>query len=139
MHHDCDNETRWLLVGSLDRRMKFFDLQNALPIEITSSTIKSRIRSGYWPLHWNVYFCLIDDAFAYRSGGLLSKQPINMCQGQVTTLPFDGDPSTLAFSDWLNTSIFGTSHGDIFVNYHMQLVKQSSSTNRQYRGVTDFI
>lgn len=136
MHHDSENQARWLLTGSLDRRIKLFDMENAVPIEVSSSYLRSRIRSGYWPLHWNVHLSVIDDSMAFRNGGLIQKQPLNICQGLTATLIADGDPSTLAFSDWLNTSVFGTSHGDIFVNYSTQLLRGISSKNNDARAVS---
>lgn len=120
----------------MDRRVKVFDLENARPIEITNTLYRSRVRSGHWPVHWNVYFSVLDDSMAYKCGGLTVKQPLNICQGPVSTLLADGDTSTLAFSDWLNTCVFGNSHGDIFVNYFTQLLRQATCSQGDGKGVS---
>lgn len=122
-HYDAANQTRWLLTGSLDRYVKLFDLENAHPTEVSAKYLRSRIRAGYWPLHWNIHFTLVDDSMAYRTGGLLQNHPLGICQSTYSSLIADGDPSTLAFSDWLNAAVFGNSHGDIFVNYYTQLLR----------------
>lgn len=126
LHHDATNQTRWLLAGSLDRYVKLFDIENAQPTEVTASFTRSRVRDGYWPLHWNIHFSVVDDVMAYRVGGLIQTHPLGICQTTHTSLTVDGDPSSLAFSDWLNTAIFGNSHGDIFVNFCMQLLRTIS-------------
>lgn len=135
LHHDSENQARWLLTGSLDRRVKLFDLENATPTEVSTSHLRSRIRSGYWPLHWNIHFSVVDDTVALKCGGLIQKQPLNLCQGLAAALMADGDPSSLAFNDWLNTSVFGTSHGDIFVNYFTQLLRGISSKSDDPKAV----
>lgn len=64
LHYDHHDNTRWLLVGGFDRKIKFFDLQNPDPIEITSTIMKSRVTNGCWPLHWTLFFSIVDDAYA---------------------------------------------------------------------------
>lgn len=64
LHHDCNDESRWLCVGGNDRKLKFYDLQNAMPIEVSSSYLKSRITAGAWPIHWTIILPLVDDAYA---------------------------------------------------------------------------
>lgn len=47
----------------------------------------------------------------------------------------DGEPSNLGFSDWLNTCIFGNSHGDVYVSYCAQLLRHIPDHRRDVQGV----
>lgn len=62
-HHDEKNEARWLITGTHDRKVKFFDTHN-VSIEISTTTAHSRIVAGCWPIHWSAFLVGIDNAFS---------------------------------------------------------------------------
>lgn len=62
LHHDSEGNDRWLIVGSLDKRVKFFDLFQP-DVEVTQVQHKSRVMGGAWPLNWTMHFSVVDDAY----------------------------------------------------------------------------
>lgn len=124
LHSDKDNNGRWLLCGAIDRKVRLYDLNELALIPFTSTLYKSRIISGAWPLHWPIYLTIIDAALTRLGGGMNIKQILyTNNQTQSTNLLNDSEPSNLAFSDWLNTAIFGNDAGDLFmINFQQLLV-----------------
>lgn len=62
-HHDENNDARWLIAGSHDRKVKFFDTHN-VHLEISTTTAHSRITAGCWPIHWTSFLLGIDNAYS---------------------------------------------------------------------------
>lgn len=62
-HHDENNEARWLIAGSHDRKVKFFDTHNVF-LEISTTLAHSRIVAGCWPIHWTTFLMGIDNAYS---------------------------------------------------------------------------
>lgn len=123
LHADNDGSMRWLLVGALDRKMRLYDLYDPQLIPFTSQIFKSRIISGAWPLHWPIYLTIIDAVLTRMNGGLHIKPILYTNNQPRSTNHFnDCEPSNLAFSDWLNTALFGNDVGDLFMINFQQLL-----------------
>lgn len=142
MHADKDGTARWLLVGAIDRKIRLYDLEDPTLTPFTSTPFKSRIISGAWPLHWPIYLTVIDAALTCLGGGINIKQVLyTNNQSQSTSLLNDCEPSNLAFSDWLNTAIFGNDVGDLFVINFQQLLLHDRCDEAELKimSVTDII
>lgn len=63
LHHGDTGRDRWLVTSSLDRRIKFYDLDR-LPFEVMNVLSKSRCISGVWPLNWSVFLSACDESFS---------------------------------------------------------------------------
>lgn len=142
MKSDNDGNVRWILVGSLDRRVRLYDLQDPQLTPFTSPIFKSRIISGTWPLHWPIYLTIIDAALTQQSGGLYIK-PVLYTNNQPTStnLLNECEPSNLTFSDWLNTGIYGNEVGDLFMINFQQLLlhdRFDESSQQKVLSCTDF-
>lgn len=140
-HTDVDGSVRWVLVGGIDRRIRFYDLKDPQLIPFTSQIFKSRIISGTWPLHWPIYLTMIDAAFSRQNGGLYIK-PVLYTNNlpRNSNLAIDAEPSNLAFSDWLNTGIFGNDVGDLFMINFQQLLlhdRYDESSEQKVLSSTD--
>lgn len=135
MHADNEHNVRWLLVGSLERRIRMYDLNDAQLTPFVSPIFKSRILAGVWPLHWPVYLAMVDAAWTRLGGGLHIKQILyTNNQPQSSTLYLDSHSSNLAFNDWLNTVIFGNDAGDVFmVNFHQMLAHDRNGNSSEMK------
>lgn len=123
LHADNEDNVRWVLVGALDRRVKMYDLHDPQLVPYTSQVFKSRIITGTWPMHWPIYLTMVDAALTRMNGGLHIKSVLYADnQPRNTNLSFDCEPSNLAFSDWLNTGMFGTDAGDLIMINFQQLL-----------------
>lgn len=123
LHPNSDGRIRWILVGALDRRIRLYDLHDPQLTPFTSQIFKSRIISGAWPVHWPMYLTIIDAALTRTNGGLHIKHVLYTDNQPRSTYLFnDCEPSNLAFSDWLNTAIYGNSAGDLFMINFQQLL-----------------
>lgn len=141
IHSDNDGNVRWLLVGALDRKIRLYDLQDPQLIPFTSPIYRSRVISGTWPLHWPIYLTIIDAVLTRQNGGLQIK-PVLYTNNQPSnaTLYNDCEPSNLAFSDWLNTGIFGNEVGDLFMLNFQQLImydRSDESSEQKIISCTD--
>lgn len=141
LHVDDDGNARWVLVGAFDRRIRLYDLLDPQLIPFTSPTFKSRIISGVWPLHWPIYLTIIDAVLTRQNGGLYLKPVLytnyTSCNANLFN---DCEPSNLAFSDWLNTGIFGNEVGDLFmINFQQLLVhdRYDESSEQKVLSCTD--
>lgn len=141
MHPDNDGNIRWILVGSLDRRVRLYDLEDPQLLPFTSPIFKSRIISGKWPLNWPLYLTNIDAVYTQQSGGLHIK-PILYTNNQPpgSNLFNECEPSNLSFSDWFNSAIYGNEVGDLFmVNFQQLLLhdRYDDSTKQYVLSSTD--
>lgn len=142
LHADKDGTARWLLVGAIDRKIRLYDLEDQTLAPFTSTLFKSRIISGVWPLHWPIYLTVIDAALTCLGGGINIKQVLyTNNQSQSTSLLNDCEPSNLAFSDWLNTAIFGNDVGDLFIINFQQLLLHDRCDEAELKilSVTDIV
>lgn len=135
VHADNASNMRWILVGSLERRERMYDLNDGQLIPYVSPVFKSRIISGIWPMHWPVYLSMVDAAWTRLGGGLHIKQILyTNNQPQSSTLYLDCHPSNLSFNDWLNTVIFGNDAGDVFmVNFQQMLAHDRSGDSSEMK------
>lgn len=141
LHPDNDGRTRWVLVGAIDRRIRLYDLYDPQLTPFTSQVFKSRIITGSWPMNWPIYLTVIDAALSRMNGGLHIK-PVLYTDNQPrnTNLFIDCEPSNLAFSDWLNTGVFGNDIGDLFMINFQQLLlhdRYDESSNQNVISCTD--
>lgn len=142
LHADKNGTARWLLVGAIDRKIRLYDLEDPTLTPFTSTLFKSRIISGAWPLHWPIYLTVIDAALTCLGGGINIKQVLyTNNQSQSTSLLNDCEPSNLAFSDWLNTAIFGNDVGDLFIINFQQLLLHDRCDEAELKilSVTDIV
>lgn len=142
LHADKDGTARWLLVGAIDRKIRLYDLEDPTLTPFTSTLFKSRIISGAWPLHWPIYLTMIDAALTCLGGGINIKQVLyTNNQSQSTSLLNNCEPSNLAFSDWLNTAIFGNDVGDLFIINFQQLLLHDRCDEAELKilSVTDIV
>lgn len=135
LHADLDNQPRWLLVGGLDRKTRLYDLNDSTLTPVISPIYRSRILTGAWPLHWPIYFSIIDAAITRIGGGVHIKQILNTNNlAQSTNLLNEGYPSNLSFSDWLNAGIYGNDTGDVFlVKFQQLMVHDRFDSSNQLR------
>lgn len=135
VHADNECNMRWILVGSLERRERMYDLNDCQLIPYVSPVFKSRILSGIWPMHWPVYLSMVDAAWTRLGGGLHIKQILyTNNQPQSSTLYLDCHPSNLSFNDWLNTVIFGNDAGDVFmINFQQMLAHDRSGDSSEMK------
>lgn len=147
-------------MGGNDRKLKFFDLQNPVPIEVSSSYLKSRITAGAWPIHWTIILTLVDDAYAISesliyefqqslivnycfsfclvdAGGVVVRQPIDIGIKAPPAPLFQssGYSCDISFSDWLNMYLYVNEHGDIHGSYPSQMLASFLDSRRLYRTV----
>lgn len=141
LHADSDGSIRWLLIGGLDRKIRLYDLYDPQLMPFTSQIFKSRIISGTWPLHWPLYLTIIDAALTRMNGGLYIKPVLYTNNQPRSTNHFnDCEPSNLAFSDWLNTGLFGNDVGDLFMINFQQLLlhdRFDESSEQKVLSTTD--
>lgn len=60
-----NDNSRWMIVGSVDTKVKFYDLE-AGPLEVSVAAMKSRVVNGCWPLHWTPFLSALDDSYSLR-------------------------------------------------------------------------
>lgn len=141
LHSDDNGNARWVLVGSLDRRIRLYDLQDPQLTPFISPVFRSRVISGIWPLHWPIYLTIIDAVLTRQNGGLHIKPILyTNSQSSNSSLFNDCEPSNLSFSDWLNTGIFGNEAGDLFmINFQQLLVpdRYDESSEQKVLSCTD--
>lgn len=143
LHGDHENVPRWLLVGSFDRKIAIYDLNDPFPNKLSTETFTSRLISGNWPIHWPHYICLYDSAMG--SGGASSSvKPVHEIYNlaQSRNLSFNGTPSNMAFNDWLNCCIYGNDNGDLFFIRFQQLLlhdRLDSSSDLKIIGTTNVV
>lgn len=135
MHAGNETCIRWLLVGSLERKMRMYDLNDCQLVPFVSPVFKSRILAGAWPVHWPVYLVMVDAAWTRLGGGLHIKQILyTNNQPQSASLYLDSHPSNVSFSDWMNSAIFGNDVGDVFmVNFHQMLAHDRSGISSEMK------
>ncbi|KAG4069006.1 hypothetical protein HA402_008317 [Bradysia odoriphaga] len=139
-HHDENNEARWLIAGSHDRKVKFFDTHNVY-LEISTTTAHSRITAGCWPIHWTSFLLGIDNAYSLKISGIILKQPLDIGCRTSTFYSCIGSTCDISFNNWLNSYVFVTSYGDIHVGYVRQMISGFGETRRQRSilGYTDSV
>ncbi|XP_037033624.1 serine-rich adhesin for platelets isoform X4 [Bradysia coprophila] len=139
-HHDENNDARWLIAGSHDRKVKFFDTHN-VHLEISTTTAHSRITAGCWPVHWTSFLLGIDNAYSLKISGIILKQPLDIGCRTSTFYSCIGSTCDISFNNWLNSYVFVTSYGDIHVGYVRQMISGFGETRRQRSilGYTDSV
>lgn len=143
LHADQTNMPRWLLVGALDRNVYFYDLNDPFAIKISTTSFRSRLIAGTWPMHWPNYIALYDCAMGF-SGASASIKFVHEIfnSGPTRTHSFEGTPSNIAFNDWLNCCIYGNDSGDLFFIRFQQLLlhdRLDSSSDMKVIGQTDTV
>lgn len=163
-HHDERNEARWLIAGSHDRKVKFFDTHN-VHVEISTVLAHSRVVAGTWPMHWSTFLLGMDNAysiskslppsllsvsmehfkfpspFSAEVSGIAVKQPLDIGCRSASFYSCVGSTCDISFNNWLNTYVFVTSYGDIHVGYAGQMVSGFCETrrHRSILGYTDCV
>lgn len=138
LRHDSDNEVRWILVGGLDRKTHLYDLHDCVPMEAATTVLKSRVVGGNWPINWSLCLSLVDDAVTYMHVGMNVRSPLAINQlTPSTNFIITGTPSNLAFSNWLNTAVFGNHIGHLFKKQFDQLlIYNTNDRNVEVIGCT---
>lgn len=72
-HHDEKNEARWLVTGSLDRKIKFYDTHN-VSVEVSTTLASSRIVAGCWPIHWSTFLFGVDNVYCLSNLNLVNEK-----------------------------------------------------------------
>lgn len=143
LHADHTSVPRWLLVGGLDRTVYFYDLNDPFAIKISTTSFRSRLIAGTWPMHWPNYIALYDCAMGFSGASLSIKfvhEIFNL--GPTRSHSFEGTPSNIAFNDWLNCCIYGNDSGDLFFVRFQQLLlhdRLDSSSDMKVIGQTDVV
>lgn len=123
LRSDENDIIRWILVGGYDRKIHLFDLNDSVPMEVQTTVLKSRVVGGSWPFHWSLCLSVVDDAVTFLHAGMNVRSPIGINHTTPSTnYLVTGTSSNLAFSNWLNTAIFGNHIGHLFKKQFNQLL-----------------
>lgn len=143
LHVDHTNKPRWLLIGGLDRTVYFYDLNDPFPTKMSTTSFRSRLIAGTWPMHWPNYICLYDSAMGFGGASANIKFVHEIFNFNPTrSVGFEGTPSNIAFNDWLNCCIYGNDSGDLFFIRFQQLLlhdRLDSSSDMKIIGTTDIV
>ncbi|XP_049539732.1 uncharacterized protein LOC125953924 isoform X2 [Anopheles darlingi] len=122
LHYDEDS--RYLVVGNSDRRLKVYDLRSGqhLPPEVSSLSIRSRCSAARWMTHFPVLMMVFDDIFALDRCALTVHQPREIGYRLFPVLPFAAEATDLSPNDWLGINVVSTDGGDVLSHRPMPFV-----------------
>ncbi|KAF5289007.1 hypothetical protein FQA39_LY03886 [Lamprigera yunnana] len=129
---------RWLMSGSIDRNIKYWDLDNpAVPI---SSFTKLIVTDGAWLNHWLTSLHTFDDCCG---GGLTYStihQPRNYQSEGSSVLHSNSHVSSISGSEWTNSFIQGNVVGEIMGFFPHQLFYrfESDKSFRAKKGLLGY-
>lgn len=105
------NKEFHLLTASLDRKIKFFTLDEVRYQEVADHYSVSRVLCAEWWMHWPGYLVGLDECFTFTS--FFHRQPLEFGSRNTQLLGMDSSIIHLNINHWLNSVMVVTDAGDV--------------------------
>lgn len=130
-----------LLTASLDRKMKFYTLNDTRCQEIADNYAMSRVLCAQWWLNWPGYLVGLDDCFTFTS--FLHRQPVEFGMRNSPLLGMHSSIIHLNINHWLNYAMVVTESGDVIGCQPQQMLQNFPKDKWSYfkfnvHSYTDF-